>query len=118
MDDKLIEAAARAAHEVNATYCRVVMGDFSQPTWAEAPEWQRVSARSGVQAIVDDPTTTPENSHRGWLAHKVQDGWKHGPEKDEVAKTHPCMVAYEQLPAGQRAKDGLFGIVVRAVLGL
>lgn len=43
-----VDAAARAAHEVNRAYC-IALGDTSQPSWDEAPEWQRESAKKGVQ---------------------------------------------------------------------
>jgi hypothetical protein len=32
-------------------------------------------------------------------------GWRYGPRKDCVAKTHPSMVAYAELPESERAKD-------------
>jgi len=38
--------------------------------------------------------------------------------KDAKAKTHPCMVDYDQLPAEQRRKDELFGAAVRGAAGV
>lgn len=110
-----IEAAARAAHEANRAWC-IAMGDTSQPSWDEAPEWQRSSAIKGVELILAHPDTTPEQSHEGWLKEKADTGWKYGPVKDVEKKEHPCFVPYDQLPAAQRAKDHIFGAVVRAVL--
>lgn len=109
-----IERIARVCHEVNRAYC-ASLGDHSQPAWEDAPDWQRESARTGVAAIVDNPETTPEQSHEGWLAQKRADGWTYGPVKDAEKKEHPCFVPYGQLPAEQRAKDYLFGAVVRAL---
>jgi len=43
----VIEACARAAHEANRAYC-LAIGDVSQTSWDDAPEWQRSSARNGV----------------------------------------------------------------------
>lgn len=34
----------------------------------------------------------------------------------EQKKEHPCFVPYQELPANQRLKDHMFGLVVRAVL--
>lgn len=110
-----IESAARLAHEANRDYCRA-LGDDSQLSWEESPVWQRMSCRAGVGMIFDNPETSPAQSHAGWLAMKVAEGWVYGETKDPVAKTHPCCVPYEQLPASQRVKDSLFGAVVRAVL--
>ena len=39
-----MDSIARVCHEVNRAYCQA-LGDDSQPTWEEAPEWQRASAR-------------------------------------------------------------------------
>lgn len=107
-----IEACARAAHEANRAYC-IALGDTSQPAWDDAPEWQRSSARNGVVGALAG--NTPAESHAGWLAEKVAAGWVYGEVKNPDAKTHPCMVPYDQLPVSQRAKDGIFLAVVRAV---
>jgi hypothetical protein len=108
-------AIARVCHEVNRAYC-AALGDHSQGAWEDAPEWQRVSAVAGVNAIIANPLTTPEQSHEGWLSQKVADGWVYGPVKNADAKEHPCMVPYAELPPAQRVKDHLFGAVVRSLL--
>jgi hypothetical protein len=108
--------AAEVAHEVNRAYC-LTLNDFSQPEWKDAPAWQKKSALAGVRAILLDPSTTPEESHRGWFEQKLADGWKYGPVKNPETKEHPCMCRYAELPIAQRAKDFLFGAAVRAVLG-
>ena len=110
-----IVTAAKTAHEVNRAYC-IGLGDTSQLPWNDAAQWQRDSAIAGANAIASDPSMTPEQSHQGWLAVKVADGWVYGPVKNAAAKTHPCMVPYTDLPPEQRAKDTLFGTVVRGVL--
>lgn len=107
----LLEQTARIAHEVNRAYCRA-MGDLSHLPWQAAPEWQRESAVAGVQHILNNPTTTPEQSHASWMRHKALEGWVWGPKKDPEARTHPCMVPYSELPQEQRTKDALFIAVV------
>ena len=113
----VLVAAAMLAHETNRAYC-AILGDDSQTSWDDAPQWQRDSAFAGVTAIHRDPATTPEQSHEGWLAQKQADGWRWGEVKDADAKTHPCFMPYEDLPENQRLKDSLFGFVVRLILGL
>ena len=110
-----VTAIARVAHEVNRAYC-ASLGDMSQPAWGDAPLWQQDSAIQGVLAILGNPATTPEQSHEGWTAVKVADGWVYGPVKDAEAKTHPCLVSYSELPREQRTKDYLFGAVVRSLM--
>lgn len=109
------EQIAQVCHETNRAYC-ATLGDVSQMPWDDAPQWQKDSAIAGVQAIADNPATTPEQSHEGWLAHKQADGWTYGPMKDAALKQHPCFVPYAELPADQRLKDALFGAVARACL--
>lgn len=111
------EEIARMAHEANAAYCRMI-GDFSQPRWNDAPEWQKKSSLNGVHFIIENPTAGPEASHDNWYAQKLEEGWHYGPKKDPERKTHPCMVPFHQLPFEQRAKDCIFGAVVRACLSM
>lgn len=108
------EAIARVCHEVNRAYCEA-LGDTSQPAWENAPEWQRDSAHSGVMLHLGDPHAGPEASHRARMAEKLAAGWTHGEVKDPDAKTHPCLVPFEDLPREQQAKDFLFRAVVHAL---
>lgn len=108
------ESIARVAHEVNRAYCASI-GDNSQPAWADAPQWQKDSAMTGVRMHLANPQAGPEASHDSWLAEKAATGWKFGPVKDPEKKEHPCFVPYEQLPPEQRAKDYLFRGVVHAM---
>jgi hypothetical protein len=109
-EENVIEACARAAHEVNRAYC-LALGDDSQPSWDDAPAWQKSSARNGVVGALAG--NTPEQSHESWLAEKAATGWKYGPTKDPEKKEHPCFVPYNELPAAQQAKDHLFTSTVR-----
>lgn len=107
----VVALIAEFTHEINAAYCRGI-GDDSQPSWADAPQWQRDSAIAGVTGILDGSIRTPEDSHKSWVAQKQADGWKWGPDKDPALKLHPCMVAYGELPQAQRVKDDLFRTTV------
>ena len=109
-----LDHIARVCHEANRAYC-AALGDNSQPAWDDAPEWQRSSARVGVQFIIDNPKALPSASHESWLAQKAAEGWKYGAYKDPENKLHPCYVPYEQLPVEQKAKDYIFGAIVRAM---
>lgn len=110
----LEEVIARVAHEINRAYCQSI-GDDSQPSWEDAPEWQKQSAINGVEFHLANPEATPENSHENWLAEKAADGWKYGEVKDPEAKTHPCFRPYAELPQEQRSKDYIFRAVVNAL---
>ena len=108
---EIIISIARICHEANRAYC-ITIGDNSQPSWEDAPEWQKDSAIAGVNYHYYNENTTPAMSHESWMKQKVEEGWVYGELKDPVAKTHHCMVPYEELPFEQRMKDYLFkGIV-------
>lgn len=112
----IIELTAKVCHQVNKTYCESI-GDFSQPDWKDAPDWQKQSAINGVKFHMNNPESKPEDSHNNWMAEKVLNGWVYGEKKDSVQKTHPCLVDYDRLPKEQQAKDALFIAVVRSILG-
>lgn len=111
-----VERIAEVCHRVNAAYC-AALGDNSQLTWNKAPEWQKSSARKGVEMHLANPASTPEDSHNGWMAEKVAAGWVYGATKDSDAKppTHPCLVPFDQLALNLKVKDHLFLAVVRAL---
>lgn len=105
---------AAAAHAVNAAYC-LSLGDDSQKPWDEAPDWQKESAIKGVEFILANPDAPVSATHDSWTEQKLADGWVYGETKDEEAKTHPCLVPFEELPLEQKAKDHLFAAVVSSL---
>jgi hypothetical protein len=107
---------AKICHEANRAYCASI-GDHSQPSWDDAPEWQKGATITGVNfhlsSIAHGVKPSPSASHDSWLEEKRNDGWKYGPEKNPKLKEHPCFVPYEQLPFDQKLKDYIFvGIVL------
>lgn len=108
------EQIARVAHEVNRAYCQS-LGDYSQPVWEEAPQWQRDSAMLGVKLHRENPEASASAAHESWMAQKVADGWTWGPEKNPEKKQHHCIVPFDALPEAQQAKDYIFCGVVHAL---
>lgn len=105
---------ARVCHEANRAYCESI-GDSSQVPWESAPEWQRDSAVHGIEKFLNG--ASPSQLHQSWCDQKVSDGWVWGPLKDPVAKTHPCLVPYAELPEAQRVKDHLFSGIAAVMHG-
>jgi RyR domain-containing protein len=119
MTGKLVLAVAYTCHEANREYC-ATLGDYSQPHFDDAPEWQVASAMNGVQFVWEelergDGHVAASASHENWLKHKTAEGWVYGPVKDAAKKTHPCMQAFADLPAAQQHKDKLFTAIVRGM---
>jgi hypothetical protein len=108
------EQIAKVTHEANRAYCESI-GDNSQPAWESAPDWQKDSARKGVEFNLANPDAPASASHDSWLKEKTETGWKYGEVKDPEKKEHPCFVPYEQLPKEQQRKDALFKAVVAAL---
>ena len=46
-----------------------------------------------------------KNVHEVWAAGRIADGWKYGATRDDEAKTHPCLVPYEELPEYEKEYD-------------
>ena len=83
------EQIAKVCHEVNRAYCQSI-GDHSQPSWEEAPQWQRDSAMLGVKLHMNNHDAWPQASHESWMEQKVMDGWECWPVKDPESKKHPA----------------------------
>lgn len=114
--EEVIVVAAAAAYEVDRLYS-FYAGEAMMPNWDMAPSWAVDSAVKGVENVLNKlDTITPAESHECWLSHKKKEGWVYGPHKNEVLKTHPCMVPFDELSKEQRTKDILFIAVVRSVL--
>lgn len=113
MTESKINQIAKTCHEVNKAYCESI-GDFSQPSWEDAPQWQKDSAKLGVQFHLDKPDSKPCDSHNSWMEAKIKDGWRFGAIKKPSLKEHPCLVPFELLPKEQQFKDALFIAVVRS----
>lgn len=106
---------ARVCHEANRAWQLATGDPAPSPPWEEAPGWQRDSAIDGVvQALAG---AGPVRLHESWCTRKRQEGWRFGPVKDPEARTHPCLVSYEELPDEQRRKDSLFAAIVGALGG-
>lgn len=109
------EQIARICHEANRVWCSY-LGDDTQPSWEEAPDWQKTSAINGVAFHQDNPDAGDAASHESWLAEKMADGWIYGLDKDPKEKTHPCCCPFDELPKEQQFKDTLFRTIVHACM--
>lgn len=111
--DKITQIAF-ICHQANKEWC-AINGDPTQKDWSEAENWQRISAIKGVEFALENPNAPASAQHEAWSTDKLADGWIYGKEKDATAKTHPCLVPFDQLPEFQQKKDKLFKAIVAAL---
>ena len=111
MGRALVNKIAEVCHQANKTWCEM-NNDFSQKDWNEAEDWQKESAIKGVEFRLNNPDALYDAQHNSWMKEKVDAGWVYGDVKDAEAKTHPCIVPFEELPEFQQKKDALFCAIV------
>jgi len=46
-----------------------------------------------------------KNTHDVWAAGRIKEGWIYGDVRDDIMKTHPCLVPYENLPESEKDYD-------------
>lgn len=106
-----VEQIAEVCHEANRAYC-LSHNDKSHKPWKETSWSTKQSAIAGVVYLIENPEASLAGLHQHWLDTRKREGWVYGEEKDELAKTHPCMLPYEELPELQKKKDDLFRAIV------
>jgi hypothetical protein len=63
--------------------------------------------------------TLAKNTHDVWAQKRLADGWRHGPNRNDDAKTHPCLVPYSELPESEKDYDRIVvEQVIRAAIAL
>jgi len=60
-----------------------------------------------------------ENAHDLWAAQRLAQGWTFGPQRDDAARKHPCLVTYSALPESEKEYDRQAALgTLRAILAL
>ena len=112
-----IKRIAHVCHEANRAIQLVNPEDhhisppfLDAPPFLGAPEWMIDSSIMGVKEALSGKS--PEEIHQAWFDFKIKNGWVFGDVRDDVKKTHPCLVPYEELSMAQRIKDHVFQAIV------
>jgi hypothetical protein len=107
------EQVARVCHAAAREMQSIHNDPMPSQPWDCEPAELRESVIEGVRSVRSG--ITPREHHQNWVTFKREHGWVYGPEKDPEAKTHPCLVPYDELPAAERDKDQLFLLIVTAL---
>lgn len=60
-----------------------------------------------------------EHAHEIWARQRLKDGWTLGPERNDTAKQHPCLIPYADLPDSEKQYDRNASLdTLRAILAL
>jgi hypothetical protein len=105
----VIGTIAEAIYEA----CRQEASDSGRPIvpelWANRDEAFRTQFIATIERICQPGyETTPEQEHESWMQAYLDMGWQYGEVRDPVAKTHPDMVPFSELPESERQKDAIF----------
>ena len=112
-----VDRIAQVCHGLNRLWCDH-NNDPSQQSWGNAPREAKDASRRAVLFHLANPDAGDAATHEAWSTDKIAEGYRYGPDKDAVAKTHPCLVAFEALPPHQQFKDRLFRAAVHLLKDL
>ena len=60
-----------------------------------------------------------ESTHDHWAAQRLAEGWTYGEQRDDAAKTHPCLIPYKDLPESEKQYDRTTAMeTLKAILAL
>ena len=45
------------------------------------------------------------NVHEVWARTRLEQGWRHGPQRDDNNRRHPDLVPYDELPEAEKIFD-------------
>jgi RyR domain len=111
-DSVLHEFVGKLCHEVNRAY-RGCISEPPGPMWEDLTLEEQLTTKRGVNFVANNIEITGKDMHDSWLEDKTNQGWRYGPVKSVIHKTHPNMVPYDQLHQTQQAKDGIFLTICR-----
>lgn len=107
------EDVARVVHEATRAL-QYIQGDPAPAEpWNSFSDDRRKVVIDGVRRARNGES--PRELHESWREDLLRHGWKYGLIKDPEAKTHPCLMPYDQLPGRQKDKDELFVQIVIAM---
>ena len=60
-----------------------------------------------------------ENAHDHWGQLRIEQGWTWGPQRNDVTKSHPDLLPYQELPESEKEYDRRTAMeTLKAILAL
>jgi len=70
----------------------------------------------GLQPLLEG---LARNAHEIWTQQRLRDGWTYGAHRDDVKRTHPGLVPYENLSESEKEYDRVMvNETLKAILAL
>jgi hypothetical protein len=108
---------AKVCYEAVRAYCES-LGDMTRHPWHESEPWAKEQAVACAKFVLSNLTIGGPGLHAHWMSNKLAAGWKYGPQKSAIAKTHPSLKPWDQLPATEQVKNLLFANIVYTFRGM
>jgi len=105
---------ARVAYEAVRAYSQT-FGDHARPPWDSAAQWVHDTYLNAVERIRATLAISPKAVHQFWREDMERMGWRYGTVRAPENLEHPCLGAYEDMPAWIQVKALLIISVVRAL---
>ena len=67
-----------------------------------SPDTAAVTLDEGILELTE---LLAAHSHAAWARRRLDDGWRHGPRRDDARKEHPGLVPYDELPESEKQYD-------------
>lgn len=110
-----VEQIARTCYDAIRAIQFATGDPLPAPPWESADPEMRESTMASVSAVLEGASA--EELHAGWCRRKAHDGWRRGEHKDPIAKIHPNLVPWPELPWPAQVKDLVFIAIVQAMSG-
>ena len=72
-----------------------------------------------TEEILELTERLAENAHELWARRRLAEGWRYGPQRDEIKKEHPSLIPYENLSESEKEYDRSVAMgTLKAILAL
>jgi RyR domain len=90
------------------------VGDFSYEP--KPIDVSKVRLSDGILQLEE---VLAKNAHDIWAVQRMDEGWRYGPQRDDVRKKHPSLVPYEKLSESERNYDRIAAMkTLKAIIAL